>query len=64
MSAIPEQALRAGEQAFLRILRRLHPDVTWTIRPRRERNTSTASRQIGGSVTTPDERDPLAGKAA
>lgn len=36
---VPIEAIRAGEQALLRVLRRRHPDVTWTIRPRRERDT-------------------------
>lgn len=61
---IPEEAVRAGEQAWLRILRRLHPDVTWTIRPRRQRNAVAATGQIRRPVAAPDERRTISGKAA
>lgn len=58
-------ARRSVEQAWLRILRELHPDVAWTLRrPRLKRDASTALRQTGGSVPAEDEKHSLRGRAA
>lgn len=65
MSArVSDAALFAADQVLLRIFRREHPEVTSTVRPRAERNSAAAARQIRRSISAPDQRDAFTGRAA
>ena len=58
-TSLPPAAIRSVEETWLRILRRRHPDITWTIRPRCESNTDTTTRHINGPHTSRNQQDSI-----